>query len=248
MVELQLSTSIKLLMRERESRTSVRRQTLGMRSHFIELEKQLLWTFRDLGSHPSVLLVPSELVSRRTMTLYACIRLLDSYEQQLHAGAREDQLTEHTSRRLSQTPVTRPSASSMPALFTLYTSVQDPVPLLSSTHESICGRIDRNGSRLFVIDHRNQTCDFSIKFKTSLTQNTSAAGGAGAATTLSTAITSSSFRCLPGSPGVEGPTAHSYMFVVKCQENMMEKMTSVYGNSAKTHDARLAPQWFTTLR
>lgn len=248
MIELQLSTSIKLLVRERESRTSVRRQTLGMRSHFIELEKQLLWTFRDVGSHSSVLLIPSEFISRRSMALYACIRLMDSYEQELHANAREGQHPEQASRRLSQTPTMRSSISSTPALLTLYTSVQDPVVLLNSTHESVCGRIDRNGSRLFVIDHRNQTSDFSITFKTSLIQNTSAGGGAGAAATLSTAVTSSLFICPPASPGAEAPAAHSYMFVVKCQDNMTEMMTSAYGNSAKTHDSKLAPQWFTTIR
>lgn len=248
-IELQLSTSIKLLVRERESRTSVRRQTLGMRSHFIELEKQLLWTFRDVGSHPSVLLIPSEFISRRSMALYACIRLLDSYEMELHADAREaHRHPEQATRRLSQTPTIRLSDASAPALLTLYTSVQDPVALLNRAHESVCGRIDRNGSRLFVIDHRNQTSNFSITFKTSLIQNTSAGGGAGAAATLSTAITSSLFMCPPASPGAEAPAAHSYMFVVKCQEKMTEMMTSVYGNSAKTHDSKLAPQWFTTIR
>ncbi|KAF1316322.1 hypothetical protein FI667_g15493, partial [Globisporangium splendens] len=68
--ELQLSTSAKFLIRERDSRTSVRRKTIALKSHFMELEKQFLWTFRDLGDRPSLLLIPNHSISRRTLTFF----------------------------------------------------------------------------------------------------------------------------------------------------------------------------------
>lgn len=233
--ELQLSTSAKLLIRERDSRSSVRRQTIALKAHFVELEKQFLWTFRSLGDRPSLLMIPNHCISRRTLTLYACLRLIDGHEQELQreaSGAPEDSAT---LRPVEATP-------SLAPILTLFSSIQDPLPLIYGAVNSLCGRIDRQTTRLFVIDHRTRTSPFAITLKTSLIQNTTSGGGAGAAAVLA-ALTPPSQH--PGSSSAsDAATAHSFIFVVKYHDDAAMRP----GARVQKLDATLPQQWHTTLR
>ncbi|KAF1316557.1 hypothetical protein FI667_g15292, partial [Globisporangium splendens] len=236
--ELQLSTSAKLLIRERDSRTSVRRKTIALKSHFMELEKQFLWTFRDLGDRPSLLLIPNHLISRRTLTLYACLRLIDSHEQEL---CRPNQnLTEDEASAQVSIPVA-------PPILTLFSTIQEPFPLQYGADNSLYGRIDRQSTRLFTIDHRERANAFVVTLKTSLIQNTASGGGAGAAAVI-VALTTPSVSTAPtnglaGGGDTESATAHSFVFVVKQPEEIHPKASV----RVQKLNGTLPKQWYTTL-
>lgn len=227
-----MSSSSKLLVRERDSRTSIRRKTIALKAHLIELEKQILWTLRDWSStNPSLILIPSTSISQRALKLYACIRLLDSHEQELHTGVSDD----------AQVP-------SLPPLLTLYSSIQDPIELIYRAEDSNVGRIERMGSQLFVLDHRERQESFVVSIKSSLLHSTNAAGGIGAAAIISSAPTSSTHAAIGDlETATVDPTnssAHTFVFVVKDQREFAapEELGVHRQNGA------FPQQWFCSMR
>lgn len=241
--ELQLSTSAKLLVRERDNRTSVRRKTIALKSHFMELEKQFLWTFRSLGDRPSLLVIPNRCISRRTLTLYACLRLIDGRERELQRGGSSSDNDSVD----SEAPTLMTSAPPPPIL-TLFSTIQEPLPLLHGADNSLCGRIERQTTKLFFVDHRARTKGFTITLRTSLIQNTTSGGGAGAAAVVAATTPSASQQSTSmAPPGVDDPdslAAHSFIFVVKYQDEVGGKTTA----RVQKLEATLPQQWYTTLR
>lgn len=210
----------------------------------MELEKQFLWTFRDLGDRPSLLLIPNHCISRRTLSLYACLRLIDVREQELqvHSGASgaDDDNTALSSLSIAQ------SASAPPPILTLFSNIQEPFPLLYGAEKSLCGRIDRQSTRLFIIDHREHSNAFMVTLKTSLIQNTASAGGAGAAAVVAalTPPSSSASMSASSNSSPDSIAAHSFIFVVKSQEELISKPNV----RVQKMQATLPQQWYTTLR
>jgi hypothetical protein len=236
--EFQLSSSAKLLVRERDSRTSIRRKTIALKTHLIEMEKQILWTLRDWGGvQPSVFLIPSTSISQRALKLYGCLRLLDSNEQQLHLGASN----ELVDSKLAPTPI-----------FTVYTSIQDPTTIPYGDDESTCGRIDRQGSQLFILDHRQRREPFVVTLKTSLLQSTNAGGGAGAAAVVSNSLAATTKMVIDDTI-VGLPTArngagelppHTFVFVVKDQS----EFATPSGSGVHRQTGVLPQQWCCSMR
>lgn len=239
--ELQLSTSAKLLIRERERRTSIQRKTIGLKPRFVEDEKQFLWTFRDLGDQPSLLLIPNHLINRRTLTLYACVRLVDRREQDLRRTS--NHLTEDET--VAQSPVA--PLSQPPPMLTLFPDIKEPFPLPYGTEKSLYGRIDRQSTKLLIVDHRERAHPFAITLKTSLIQNTTSGGGAGAAAVVaahaSTASTKGSSSESAGE-GTDSTAAHSFIFVVKHPEETNENAR----HRSQNVETALPKQWYTSIR
>lgn len=242
--ELQLSTSAKLLICERDSRTSIRRSTIALKSHFVELEKQFLWTFRDLGDRPSLLLIPNHYISCRTLSLYACLRLINGREQELQTQSTA--IDADGDNAALGTSTTSQPASAPPPILTLFSNIQEPFSLLYGTEKSLCGRIDRQSTRLFIIDHRERSNPFAITLKTSLIQNTASGGGAGAAAVVAALAPPSSSASTTSDSNSSPDTiaAHSFIFVVKSQDELMSKPNV----RVQKMQATLPQQWYTTLR
>lgn len=132
----------------------------------------------------------------------------------------------------------------------MYTSIQDPTAIAYGGDESTCCRIDRQGSQLIVLDHRQRREAFVVTLKTSLLQSTNSGGGAGAVTVVSQSSTAATKMVIddasadlttPSTTDIDtgGLSSHTFVFVVKDQN----EFAAPNGAGVHRQTGALPQQW-----
>ncbi|GMF29287.1 unnamed protein product [Phytophthora lilii] len=206
----------------------------------MKLKWQGCWTFSINSNTPLIILVPSASISRQTKSLYAYFQNFVSGKQTADVDNNE---SESNSKKDVQSQLALPSS-----LVTLFTSIPEQCSVPFGSKKGVSHRMERMSARIFTVDHRVVQGDsFSVNVAASLLQSTNAAGGAGAAATISSTFEAKSTFIVredqwTGCPENDRHLAHSFVFVFKTAQSAMPNKSGL-----KQEEATLPQQWFTCL-
>ncbi|KAL4171830.1 hypothetical protein KRP22_007008 [Phytophthora ramorum] len=249
-IELVLATSSKILINKCETRTNVYRKVTLDNALCGELKRQGCWTFCLNASTPSIILVPNASISRRTKALYGCFRAFDvgKRDMELQTLVEGSESTGLASPEAYSSAQNGDSESSTSSLLTLFTSIPDHCSLSFGDKSRACYRMERMGTRMFTLDSSIVRGEpFSITLTAALLQNTTSAGGPGAAAAVSSTVEAVSTFTVSDNhwsdPEKEKRVdAHTFVFILKTPAPVALK-----GNAAQQRNATLPQQWFTAL-